>query len=231
MRNVPQKRYEMKYLIGKGYGEVLKGRFNTILEPDPLALEDGKYHIRSIYFDDSENNSYFEKMAGIETRQKIRIRHYNFDRSFVVLEKKVKQDDFILKKALRIDPEIMNNMLSGNNGDLLNMDNPLAKKLYGEIKSDFVYPSVGIGYDRTAFLFPNTDVRITIDENIYYFNPKDDSFDKNIPVVRENENSVVLEVKYGRFLPSVINDILCDVPMHKESYSKYIICKDLKGLD
>ena len=47
-------RYEIKYIINKDMAEVLKQRLSLVMDKDINGASDGKYLIRSLYFDDME---------------------------------------------------------------------------------------------------------------------------------------------------------------------------------
>ena len=55
----------------------LKSKISGIILKDKNSSEEKYYTVRSLYFDNKSNNSYFEKMSGIENRNKYRIRIYN----------------------------------------------------------------------------------------------------------------------------------------------------------
>ena len=73
-------RYEIKYIINKDMAEVLKQRLSLVMDKDINGASDGKYLIRSLYFDDMEKTAYYEKVDGVEFRKKYRIRIYNKDK-------------------------------------------------------------------------------------------------------------------------------------------------------
>ena len=81
-------RHEFKYYINYFEYEVLHRKLGAILKHDRFANENGDYHIRSLYFDDSKNTALFEKQSGILQRKKYRIRIYNLSDSVIKLEKK-----------------------------------------------------------------------------------------------------------------------------------------------
>ena len=73
------------------YSEMLdiRRRLSAIARRDIHARE-GKYHIRSLYFDTPEDTALREKLLGVAKREKYRIRCYDGDTSFIRLEKKTK---------------------------------------------------------------------------------------------------------------------------------------------
>ena len=74
-------RYELKYLLNSSQAIILKKKLSLIMEHDANTI-DGYYFIRSLYFDDVNNTAYYEKIDGLEEREKYRIRFYNFDHSY-----------------------------------------------------------------------------------------------------------------------------------------------------
>ena len=61
-----------------------------VLHRDRHTGPDGRYKIRSIYFDDYWNTAYEEKLMGISDRKKYRIRFYNDQDDVIHLECKRK---------------------------------------------------------------------------------------------------------------------------------------------
>ena len=98
MKNTSRKerfRYELKFLLNESQAQILKQRLSLIMEPDGNSI-DGNYFIRSLYFDDVNSTAYYEKIDGLEEREKYRIRYYNFDRTYIMLELKGKKKQFDL---------------------------------------------------------------------------------------------------------------------------------------
>ena len=82
-------RHEIKYKISNSAAEVLKQKLSLILKKDKNAFyEDGSYIIKSLYFDDRDSSSYYEKLDGVLYRKKYRIRIYNDNDTFIRLEKR-----------------------------------------------------------------------------------------------------------------------------------------------
>ena len=91
-------RHELKFKISNSAAEVLKQKLSLILGKDKNAYyEDGSYLIKSLYFDDRDSSSYYEKMDGVLYRKKYRIRMYNDVDTFIRLEKKMKHNNFTSK--------------------------------------------------------------------------------------------------------------------------------------
>ncbi|MBO4898057.1 MAG: hypothetical protein J5590_07145 [Clostridia bacterium] len=50
-------RHELKYAIPYGDYLAMRARLKMIMTPDPHTVTDGKYKIRSIYFDNSDDKA------------------------------------------------------------------------------------------------------------------------------------------------------------------------------
>ena len=84
-------RHELKYLIDETQQALMRLKMRHLLEPDSHA-ENGRYLIRSLYFDDLWNSAHSEKEDGILLRKKYRIRIYNYsDQVILFLIEKTEQ--------------------------------------------------------------------------------------------------------------------------------------------
>lgn len=83
-------RHEWKISLDPGDLFVLRQRLRAVMQPDAHAV-DGRYRIRSLYFDTPEDRALREKLDGVSRREKFRIRYYNGDTGFIQLEKKCKR--------------------------------------------------------------------------------------------------------------------------------------------
>ena len=77
----------------------LRSRLSAVMGLDPHA-PDGRYVISSLYFDTPDNRALREKLNGVSSREKFRLRYYNGDTSLILLEKKLKVDGLCAKLAL-----------------------------------------------------------------------------------------------------------------------------------
>ena len=68
---------------------ILRQRLRRVLQPDTHAV-DGRYLIRSLYFDTPEDRALREKIDGVSRREKFRIRDFYGDVSCIHLGKKSK---------------------------------------------------------------------------------------------------------------------------------------------
>lgn len=222
-------RHELKFKISNSAAEVLKQKLSLILKKDKNAYySDGSYLIKSLYFDDLDSTSYYEKMDGVLYRKKYRIRIYNNNDEFIRLEKKMKHNTYTAKEQILISKDIYSKIL---NGKLDEIDSPtgLLEEFITNSKTKHLVPSVIVLYHRTAFTYPISEVRITFDSHIQSGLYNYDLFDKQVPMYDVSESGKqVLEVKFNEVLPLHIANILNDIPSCKEAVSKFAICRSIK---
>ena len=134
-------RHELKFKISNSAAEVLKQKLSLILKKDKNAYySDGSYLIKSLYFDDLDSSSYYEKMDGILYRKKYRIRIYNNNDEFIRLEKKMKHNTYTAKEQILISKDIYSKIL---NGKLDEIDSPtgLLEEFITNSKTKHLVPS------------------------------------------------------------------------------------------
>lgn len=79
-------RHEWKHEVNYSDMLTIRQRMNAIAKPDEHAVN-GKYQIRSLYFDTLNNKALRENLDGVNQREKFRIRYYNGNLSVIHLEK------------------------------------------------------------------------------------------------------------------------------------------------
>lgn len=108
-----QLRHELKYYIDPPQYRTLRSRVSALLSRDPHAGPDGRYHIRSLYFDDFKNGTLFDKQAGVARRKKYRMRIYNYSDAVIKLERKTKLNEYIGKESARLTRDEADRILAG----------------------------------------------------------------------------------------------------------------------
>ena len=224
-------RYELKFLMNATTAHLLKYRLSLLMDVDEFSKnEDGSYYIRSLYFDDIYDKAYYEKVDGLEEREKYRIRFYNFDESYILVEIKGKKGNLGYKEQDRITKEECLLLIDGE-CDKININNRrVLERFINDIKMKHLVPSVIVDYKRLAFTYPIADVRITFDSDIASGRFNYDFFNKDIMLYNILEDKeVILEVKYNDFLPKMICDLVMDVPAVRIPMSKFALCREKKG--
>lgn len=215
-------RNELKYTITNNDFYLINHNLNSLLEKD-INCKGEYYTISSIYFDNYKKTSYNQVKNGISERWKYRIRFYNYDDSYICLEKKYKINGLTNKKSVRITREIFNNILS-NKIKISNKNEPLLNEFIIKMKTELLKPIICIEYDRVPYVYKVGNVRITLDYNIRYTNKYDDLFnnDKKVHYLKEK----ILEVKYNELIPDFIRFKLELNHLEQTSFSKFNNCID-----
>ena len=227
MEDVKHYRHEMKYSISYGDYLALRNRLRRIMKSDMHTSSDGLYHIRSIYFDNDEDKALKEKVDGIAKREKFRIRYYNDDLSFIVLEKKMKINNKCLKYDAVLTEEELRNILNNDLEWMKSSDDELIKEFYAKLKYQRLKPRVMVSYTREPYIYKAGNVRITFDSNIRTSLFQKDLIDQKINDIgaTDTENSMIMEVKFDAFLPGIIQDLIQLKGIRQQAFSKYTACR------
>lgn len=70
-------RHELKHVVTQADALAIRSRLSRLLPVDCNAGPDGRYQIRSLYFDTPEDRALREKMDGLPFKEKFRLRFYN----------------------------------------------------------------------------------------------------------------------------------------------------------
>lgn len=193
-----------------------------IATPDPHAV-DGRYHIRSLYFDTPTDTALREKLDGVSRREKFRIRYYNLDPTLIHLEKKSKWAGLGNKRSADISAEQVQDLLNGQL-DWMKDAEPLVKELYCKMRTQLLQPKTVVDYIREPFVFAPGNVRVTLDYDIRTSgNCKD--FLCGDCLTLPTEPGYLMEVKWDEFLPDIIRDAIALDHRRAEAFSKYAQCR------
>lgn len=221
-------RHEYKYLCSNSDIVVLTTRINQIMKPDPHAGASGKYNIRSLYFDDLNNSSYYANENGVDPRSKYRIRIYNSDPSFIKLEKKSKYHGMTSKSSCQLTIEQCNKLIKAIPCKDYGPDQDLLREFDSGILSEGLCPSVIVDYDRIPYIYSTGNVRVTFDHNISSSMAFDsflsDRIDKR-PIMQPGQS--ILEVKWDDLIPDYLYNLLQTNNMERTAFSKFYLCKKL----
>lgn len=221
-------RYELKFLCTQLQINLLEAQLDCLMERDGHSGPAGFYTVRSLYFDDYDNNAMKQKEDGVDERKKYRIRSYllGMDDSFR-LEIKHSVQNKIRKESCTLTAQETQQILEGRPVEqAYNSERKVLRKF--ELARDirFLRPVVIVEYDRMPYIYANGNVRITIDRNIR-FSPDTTKFmERNImemPVLGKGIH--LLEIKYDEYLPDFIRQALQIVSLNKTSFSKYYLCR------
>lgn len=217
-------RHEFKYYINPADYAQLRSRLRKIARKDKNTDEDGKYRIRSLYFDNYADKLVTEKLAGLDNREKFRIRYYNDNTEFIRLEKKSKINRLIYKESAPLTNEQCCEILSSNYECLKTGDSPLFDELYAKIHYQGLRPRNIVDYEREVYIYPVGNVRVTLDSRIRTSNNIHKFLDPDLVTI-PSANAIILEVKYDGFIPDVMRDMIQIDQRNRREFSKYVVSR------
>lgn len=216
-------REEKKFLISIDEFIKKSHMLSQVMIEDPHNGVHG-YIIRSLYFDTLYDGDYFEKLAGVETRRKLRLRIYDPNADFAMLEMKQKQGVNQLKRSLRLSRNDAIALTKGDYSPLLTYDEPFAAECYAMMRCRCYRPKTIVQYHRKAFIAKENKIRITFDNQI---EATESCFDLFSPKLNMNSvldpYDVVLEVKFNGFLLDYIRRMINSIDRSELSVSKYVL--------
>lgn len=217
-------RHEWKHSISRTDMLMLRQRLRAVMEPDPHAI-DGKYFIRSLYFDTPGDTALREKLDGVSRREKFRIRCYNHDTSLIHLEKKSKLAGLGSKLSAPLSPQQVQSILDGDLGWMLSSSQPLIQELYCKMTTTRLRPRTIVDYTREPFVYGPGNVRVTIDYDIRTGLRSTGFLDPDCITIPAGDSPIILEVKWDGFLPDIIRSAVQLESRQASAFSKYAQCR------
>ena len=171
--------------------------------------------INNMYLDDYNFNNVLENIEGISNRKKTRIRWYGnlFSESKKTVEFKIKSDDVNRKENIKLPKSTLTSLDTVSpfwdtikNG-LIAENNP---KFYSHHLLA-LQPTLINSYRRSYFLNADESIRITVDNDLFYYSP--------IYHTKSLDQHVVVEFKYNS--KTIVNDNLFS-HLSLTKYSKYV---------
>ena len=217
-------RTEWKYICTDYDLDLLRTRIQAVLHTDVNANKE-VYNIHSLYFDNYRNSYAFDNDAGASERSKWRIRYYDDDTGFIKLERKRKKNDLCYKESCKLSSLQYDQIVSGKISEVLwGSEERLLKEFCIDIMTKRFEPKIIIDYERTAFVDPILNVRITFDRNICGSINVNGFMKRNylkFPI--QEKGNHVLEVKFDDVLPEHIEKVLHESPLQRNTFSKYYL--------
>ena len=228
-------RYEFKYVLSKDLRNEIEEELLHFMEFDPFVkkVENNKYNVRSLYFDDPFDSFYHEKIDGLMHRTKFRIRtySYSYDENIpIFLELKGRYNNFIFKHRTHLQDNSYFklikkiNFYQSNNDIFINYkkDNIINRFIYDYYKKK-IKPCLLIDYKRRPYISKyDYNFRLTFDEEIKAYKTKElfnnSNFKRDIL-----PTYTILEIKFPKHIPAWFHRIIKTYELNRYSFSKY--CK------
>ena len=217
-------RHEWKHVISYADMLVLRQRLKVVMKLDRNAV-DGKYFIRSLYFDTPTDTALREKLDGVSRREKFRIRYYNHDTSLIHLEKKSKLAGLGNKQSADLTAEEAQRIVDGDIEWMLQAKQPLIQELYSKMQTQQLCPKTIVDYVREPFVYAPGNVRVTLDYDIRTGLGCTDFLNPDCPTVSAGDSPIILEVKWDEFLPDIIRLAVQLEGRRVTAFSKYAQCR------
>ena len=217
-------RHELKHEISYADYLSIRMRMGAIATPDPHAI-DGKYLIRSLYFDNLYDKALKEKIDGVDMREKFRIRYYNLDPSLIHLEKKSKKNGLGTKYSASLSAEETRKIIEGDIEWMMGDERELLNELYLKMNYQCLRPKTIVDYTRDPFIYAPGNVRVTLDYDIRTGLEKKDFLNPDCVTLPAGDAPIILEVKWDEYLPEIIKDAVQLKNVRSGAFSKYAQCR------
>jgi hypothetical protein len=211
-------RRELKYILTREQAALLRQAMAGHMEPDQF----GRTTIASLYYDTPDYRLIRASLEKPAFKEKLRLRSYGraTESSPVFLELKRKSLGIVYKRRVRTTVNGAVRFLRGeiDRPDDSQISRELAafRNYYGSLR-----PSCMIIYDRTAYVEPDGELRLTIDENPRYRTWDLDLTRPTDGTLLLEEGCSILELKVQSALPLWLSHALCEAQICKTSFSKY----------
>lgn len=217
-------RHEWKHQINQGDLLILRQRLRAVARPDGHGIN-GRYFIRSLYFDTPWDTALREKLDGVDRREKYRIRFYNGDTSLIHLEKKSRINGLCRKDSAELTYGEAQAIAGGAWNWMADCGRPLVEELYRAMTCTLLGPRTIVDYTREAFVYGPGNVRVTLDCDLRTGLGGTDFLSPHCVTIPAGDAAAILEVKWDQFLPSVIRDAVQLENRRASSFSKYAACR------
>lgn len=217
-------RHEWKHMINHADKIAIRQRLRAVAQVDANAA-DGRYLIRSLYFDNISDKALREKLDGVNRREKFRIRYYNGNMDQIHLEKKSKWNGLGTKDRTLLTADEAQRIVDGDLSWMIGSDRPLVQELYVKMNSQGLRPKTIVDYTREPFVYAPGNVRVTLDYNIRTGLLCTDFLNPDCITIPAGACETILEVKWDEYLPSVIRDAVQLGSRQLSAFSKYAACR------
>ena len=217
-------RQEFKFYISNEEIIFLRNSLKLFMKLDKNSNKIKKnYTITSLYFDSPNNDAFNDKVDGIHTREKFRIRKYS-ESEIIKFESKKKIENVISKTSKIIDSDTAKNLFENNIHLLKTKKSEFLDRSFALIKCNGLRAKNIIEYDREAYYLPYGNIRITFDLNLRTYNSNKNFFDSvksPTPIFYDKIN--ILEIKYSLPLPEHLKFILKKITANRCAISKFVL--------
>lgn len=231
-------RFEFKFVMPTQMMAEVEAELGHFVDLDPFVATrpDHLYPVRSLYFDDKTYTAFFDKIDGMHTRSKFRLRTYatNLDEPAPwFLEIKGRYNNLVFKHRTPVETEGLDPLIGGTalRGALLaRTEGSVRDKFEFETYRRQIVPVALIDYLRRPYISKfDPDFRLTIDRHLTATRTAAVFDTGGAPCSRRLvPGQAVMELKFRRHMPSWFHRILQAYQLRRRSISK--ICEGMQAL-
>ena len=232
-------RYEFKYLVRQTLRDEIEDEVRHFMSYDGHVHPeyDNRYLVRSLYFDNADTECYYEKIDGIKTRRKFRIRTYgtapNNDLP-IFLEEKGRHNNRTYKHRIPVRHEDLHLLVNPDRCmDILDIypNIPLLETFTSDVIRRRLKPTVLVDYLRRPYTSAyDMNFRLTFDGHLSATRSDVLYPPKNTPKYLSHAGWTILEVKFHRRIPAWFHRILQAHSLTRLSISKFCKGMEICGL-
>ena len=226
-------RFELKYLVDTRVQVALQQLMRARMLRAEHATEDGTYHVLSQYYDGPGLPFYFDKIAGLEDRVKVRLRTYGLafgPGAPWFLELKKKQNAAVAKLRIQLEPGSIDPS-DPRSWDAIRHEEVGAFLAARDLMQ--LEPTAQVWYQREALASADDGLRITLDTTIRALYPGE-RMDRHMLYDYERaaipDRYAVVEIKAAQTFPHWLTELIQRASLVPESISKYVHAINALGL-
>ena len=234
-------RLEFKYLLPAEKRRRVENDLRYFLDCDPFVTDkpDQKYTVRSLYYDDPRYGAFHDKIDGMHTRSKFRLRTYTINpdqRVPAFLEIKGRHNNLVFKHRAPVEGQnIRLEHFQDHNLSMTLLKNTAQSDVRDQFTFEFfrkrLRPVALIDYQRRPYISKyDPGFRITFDEKITATKTRCLFPGPEAQVKQVLAGYTVLEVKFRHHMPSWFHQVLQAHELKRISISKIVSGMETLGL-
>jgi len=233
-------RIELKGILDDAGRRSLTAALRARMDLDPHGDADGCYPIVSLYYDTPERGVYWDRVRGVASRRKLRVRLYGGLGAPVppicFVEIKQKYYGRVAKRRLVIAPEDALALCAGGPVPprLSPADRLVAEEVRALVARDALRPTCLVRYVRQAFIgrADSPDLRVTLDSHVRCTSTELDprQVDETVGSAPLDDQRALVEIKVDHAVPRWLVDATRVARMSTRPLSKYALACEALGL-
>lgn len=226
----PARRNEWKFFVPDMLYSAVASDSRQFLQRDPHAGADGRYLVRTMYFDTPFLGTYHARLNGNAFRSRLRLRRYETAGQppsdwFLEVKGKANVTCFKTHRAVLSDDVVRDHLRHHGTLSIKHLIErdaaPLGDHL-AELWSQNLQPKLLVLYDREPlFDARKPEFRVTFDSHIRSVSTRDPY--ERVSPTRRILDSVVMEAKFGPSMPMWLHAIIQKYALRQVGVSKYCL--------